>query len=56
MAKRNPTKIVGGRYGLSSKEFNPAMIKAIFENLNQTKPKNHFTIGINDDLSHTSLD
>lgn len=49
-------KIVGGRYGLSSKEFNPAMIKAIFDNLNQTKPKNHFTIGINDDLSHTSLD
>ncbi len=48
-------KIVGGRYGLSSKEFNPAMIKGIFENLKQDKPKNHFTIGINDDLSHTSL-
>ena len=48
-------KIVGGRYGLSSKEFNPAMIKGIFENLQQDQPKNHFTIGINDDLSHTSL-
>jgi pyruvate-ferredoxin/flavodoxin oxidoreductase len=48
-------KIVGGRYGLSSKEFNPAMIKGIFDNLAQSKPKNHFTIGINDDLSHTSL-
>ncbi|MCU0535497.1 MAG: pyruvate:ferredoxin (flavodoxin) oxidoreductase, partial [Hydrococcus sp. Prado102] len=49
-------KIVGGRYGLSSKEFNPAMIKGVFDNLAQEKPKNHFTIGINDDLSHTSLD
>ena len=48
-------KIVGGRYGLSSKEFNPAMIKAVFDNLSQDKPKNHFTIGINDDLTHTSL-
>ncbi len=48
-------KVVGGRYGLSSKEFNPAMIKGIFDNLAQSKPKNHFTIGINDDLSHTSL-
>ncbi len=49
-------KIVGGRYGLSSKEFNPAMIKGIFENLQQDQPKNHFTVGIKDDLSHTSLD
>jgi pyruvate-ferredoxin/flavodoxin oxidoreductase len=49
-------KIVGGRYGLSSKEFNPAMIKGIFDNLALENPKNHFTIGINDDLSHTSLD
>jgi pyruvate-ferredoxin/flavodoxin oxidoreductase len=49
-------KIVGGRYGLSSKEFNPAMIKAVFNNLAREKPKNHFTVGINDDLSHTSLD
>lgn len=48
-------KIVGGRYGLSSKEFNPAMVKAVFDNLQLDKPKNHFTIGINDDLTHTSL-
>jgi pyruvate-ferredoxin/flavodoxin oxidoreductase len=51
----NPT-IVGGRYGLSSKEFTPAMIKSIFDELNKDKPKNHFTIGINDDVNHTSLD
>ena len=48
-------KIVGGRYGLSSKEFTPAMVKSIFDNLTQIKPKNHFTIGINDDVSFTSL-
>ncbi len=48
-------KIVGGRYGLSSKEFTPAMIKGVFDNLAQDKAKNHFTIGINDDLTHTSL-
>ena len=49
-------KIVGGRYGLSSKEFTPAMIKGVFDNLAQDTPKNHFTIGINDDLTHTSLE
>ncbi len=48
-------KIVGGRYGLSSKEFTPAMVKSIFDNITQLKPKNHFTIGINDDVSFTSL-
>ena len=48
-------KVIGGRYGLSSKEFTPAMVKGIFDNLAQAKPKNHFTIGINDDVSHTSL-
>jgi pyruvate-ferredoxin/flavodoxin oxidoreductase len=48
-------KVVGGRYGLSSKEFNPAMVKSVFDNLTQTKPKNHFTVGINDDVTHTSL-
>ncbi|HBB34028.1 MAG TPA: pyruvate:ferredoxin (flavodoxin) oxidoreductase [Cyanobacteria bacterium UBA8803] len=52
---RTMPKVVGGRYGLSSKEFNPAMVKAIFDNLTAAKPENHFTIGINDDLSHTSL-
>jgi pyruvate-ferredoxin/flavodoxin oxidoreductase len=48
-------KIVGGRYGLSSKEFTPAMVKAVFDHLRQSKPKNHFTIGINDDVTFTSL-
>ena len=47
--------IIGGRYGLSSKEFTPAMAKAVFDNLAKSAPKNHFTIGIEDDLSHTSL-
>ncbi|HEY5911732.1 MAG TPA: pyruvate:ferredoxin (flavodoxin) oxidoreductase [Verrucomicrobiae bacterium] len=48
-------KVLGGRYGLSSKEFTPAMVKAVFDNLAQTTPKNNFTIGITDDVSHTSL-
>lgn len=49
-------KVVGGRFGLSSKEFTPAMIKAVFDNLALPSPKNHFTIGIIDDLTNTSLD
>ncbi|MHA1755572.1 MAG: 2-oxoacid:acceptor oxidoreductase family protein, partial [Promethearchaeota archaeon] len=48
--------IVGGRYGLGSKEFNPAMAKAVLDNLSLQEPKNHFTIGINDDVTFTSLD
>jgi len=48
--------VIGGRYGLSSKEFTPAMVKAVYDNLNLAKPKEHFTVGINDDLNHTSLD
>ncbi len=48
--------IIGGRYGLSSKEFTPAMVKAIFDELSLPKPKNHFTIGIYDDVTHSSLD
>ncbi|MCC6485666.1 MAG: pyruvate:ferredoxin (flavodoxin) oxidoreductase [Armatimonadetes bacterium] len=48
-------RTVGGRYGLSSKEFNPAMVKAVLDNLSSPQPKNHFTIGINDDVSLTSL-
>ena len=51
-----PYAIVGGRYGLSSKEFTPAMVKAVFDNLKQSAPKDHFTIGIHDDVNHTSLD
>ena len=49
-------KVVGGRYGIGSKEFTPAMVKAVFENLAGTWPKkNHFTVGIIDDVTHTSL-
>jgi pyruvate-ferredoxin/flavodoxin oxidoreductase len=47
--------VVGGRYGLSSKEFTPAMVKGIFDELAKPAPKNHFTIGIDDDVTHTSL-
>ncbi len=49
-------KVIGGRYGLSSKEFTPAMVKGVFDELAKPAPKNHFTIGINDDVSHSSLD
>ena len=52
--ERFPT-IVGGRYGLSSKEFDPPMVKAVYDELEKNTPKNHFTVGINDDKSHTSL-
>ena len=52
----NMPRIIGGRYGLSSKEFTPAMVKAVFEELDKDKPKNHFTIGIIDDVTHTSLE
>ncbi len=48
-------RVIGGRYGLSSKEFTPAMVKGVFDELKNPQPKNHFTIGINDDVSHTSL-
>jgi len=47
--------IIAGRYGLSSKEFNPACVKAVFDEIAKPKPKNHFTVGIVDDVSHTSL-
>ncbi len=49
-------KIIGGRYGLSSKEFTPAMVKSVFDNLSNQKPKSHFTVGIIEDVTHTSLD
>jgi len=48
-------RVVGGRYGLSSKEFTPAMVKAVFDNLSSEDPRNHFTVGIIDDVTHTSL-
>ncbi|MBN1514830.1 MAG: pyruvate:ferredoxin (flavodoxin) oxidoreductase, partial [Phycisphaerae bacterium] len=49
-------RTIGGRYGLGSKDFTPAMVKAVFDNLAAAEPKNHFTVGINDDVTHTSLD
>ena len=49
-------RVTGGRYGLASKEFTPAMAKAVFDELKKSIPKNHFTIGINDDVTRTSLD
>ena len=49
-------RVIGGRYGLSSKEFTPAMVKAIYEELAKPQPKPHFTIGIHDDVTHLSLD
>ena len=49
-------KVISGRYGLSSKEFTPSMVKGVFDELSKPSPKNHFTIGINDDVSHSSLD
>ncbi|MEJ2759389.1 MAG: pyruvate:ferredoxin (flavodoxin) oxidoreductase, partial [Anaerolineales bacterium] len=49
-------KVIGGRYGLSSKEFTPAMVKAVLDELSTEKPKNHFTVGITDDVTHTSLE
>jgi len=49
-------RVVGGRYGLSSKEFTPAMVKSVFDELAKDQPKNKFTVGIIDDVSHSSLD
>lgn len=49
-------RLIGGRYGLSSKEFTPAMVKGVLDELKKEKPKNNFTIGINDDVTFTSLD
>ncbi len=48
--------VVGGRYGLGSKDFTPTMVKATFDNLRSKAPKNHFTVGIVDDVTHTSLE
>jgi pyruvate-ferredoxin/flavodoxin oxidoreductase len=54
-AGRQQIRVLGGRYGLSSKEFTPAQVKAVFDNLAAKSPKNHFTVGINDDVSKSSL-
>ncbi len=48
-------KVLGGRYGLASKEFTAAMVKGVFDNMAAATPKNHFTVGINDDVTHSSL-
>ncbi len=48
-------RVVGGRFGLSSKEFTPAMVKGVFDHLAQPKPRNHFTVGIVDDVTHASI-
>jgi pyruvate-ferredoxin/flavodoxin oxidoreductase len=52
---RSAPEVVGGRYGLSSKEFTPAMVKAVYDNLKLERPKAHFTVGIQDDVGNTSL-
>jgi pyruvate-ferredoxin/flavodoxin oxidoreductase len=54
--RRSKVKVIGGRYGLSSKEFTPAMVKATLDELTKPEPKTHFTVGITDDVSHTSLE
>ena len=48
--------IYAGRYGLSSKDVSPAQMLAVFDNMSQPEPRNHFTVGINDDVTHLSLD
>ncbi len=55
-AGRQDIKVIGGRYGLSSKEFTPAMVKGVLDELKKAQPKNHFVIGINEDVTHSSLD
>ncbi len=53
---RTDIKVIGGRYGLSSKDFTPAMVKGIFDEMAKPEPKNHFTVGIIDDVTYTSID
>lgn len=56
MEKNQTPMIINGRYGLGSKEFTPGMVKAVYDNLSSPTPKNHFTVGIIDDVTHSSLD
>jgi pyruvate-ferredoxin/flavodoxin oxidoreductase len=51
-----PPRVIGGRYGLSSKEFTPAMVKGLYDEMLKERPKNHFMLGINDDVTHNSID
>ncbi|MDW8226397.1 MAG: pyruvate:ferredoxin (flavodoxin) oxidoreductase, partial [Anaerolineales bacterium] len=53
---RPEVRVIGGRYGLSSKEFTPAMVKAVLDELKKPTPKNHFTVGITDDVTNSSLE
>ena len=53
---QRPPRVIGGRYGLSSKEFTPAMVKGVFDEMAKEQPKHHFTVGIIDDVSYTSID
>jgi len=53
---KSPPRVIGGRYGLSSKEFTPAMIKGVFDEMLKDKPKTHFSVGIKDDVTHQSID
>ena len=55
-SRSSDIRIIGGRYGLSSKEFDPAMVKAVFDEMAKDNPKNPFTVGINDDVTNLSLD
>jgi pyruvate-ferredoxin/flavodoxin oxidoreductase len=56
MEQGRADRVIGGRYGLGSKEFNPAMVQAVYDNMRSKTPRNHFTVGIVDDVSHTSLE
>ncbi len=56
MSGQAAPRVTGGRYGLSSKEFTPAMVKGIFDEMSKAEPRQHFTVGINDDVMHSSLD
>jgi pyruvate-ferredoxin/flavodoxin oxidoreductase len=53
---RSMPRVIGGRYGLSSKEFTPGMVKGLFDEMSKEPPKNHFTLGIRDDVTHSSID
>lgn len=55
LSENLPRRVIGGRYGLASKEFTPAMVKAVFDEMKQSEPKNHFTVGITDDVTYQSL-
>ncbi len=54
--RKTMPRIIGGRYGLSSKDFDPSQVKAVLDELKKPEPKNNFTVGINDDVMHTSLE